>query len=133
MQPTCSERTNSITYCECVLVALGTQHAMSMGHIVFRGLHRSTIFSHIISLTAQYSEKNLIEYKTCVLIFSTNFVRNIFHSKNNFATYDSKCTFGFMYSTVIVQYIGLHVQYRYCTVYRFSCTVPLFLSDFNKI
>ena len=45
----------------------------------------------------------------CVLIFSINFIRNIFHSKNNSAKYDQK------------SYIGLHVKY------------PLFLSDFNSI
>jgi len=30
---------------------------------------------------AQFSEKKVIEHKMCVLIFSTTFVRNIFHSK----------------------------------------------------
>jgi hypothetical protein len=40
----------SITYSECVFVALGIQHAMPMRHIVICGLSVSTIFFHIISL-----------------------------------------------------------------------------------
>jgi len=47
----CSGKAKIITYCECVFVALGIQHAMHMCHIVFCGLSGSTIFSHIISLT----------------------------------------------------------------------------------
>ena len=47
-------------------------------------------------------EKN-IDYKMCVLFFSTDFVWNISHSKKNWTRCDKKCT-----------HIGLHVQYRYC-------------------
>ena len=38
-----------VTYSECVSVALGMQHVISMRHIVICGLTRSTIFFHIIS------------------------------------------------------------------------------------
>jgi hypothetical protein len=73
----------------------------------FCGLICPTIFVHIISKMPQ-NLKKVTEYKMCVLIFSTNFVQNISHSKKKWARYDKK------------KYIGLHVKYR------------LFLSDFNE-
>jgi hypothetical protein len=46
----------SITYSECVCIALGIQHAMRMRRIVICCLPRSTVFFHVISLTARISE-----------------------------------------------------------------------------
>ena len=45
----CSGKAISITYCECVFVALGIQHAMHTRHIATSDLPRSTTFLHIIS------------------------------------------------------------------------------------
>jgi hypothetical protein len=80
-----------------VVVALGIQHAKRMSRIVICSLSGSTIFLHIISQTARFS-KTVVEYKMCVLIFSTNYVWNIFHSKKNWGRYDRKCILVFMWN-----------------------------------
>jgi len=53
----------------CVFVALVIQHAMRTSHIFISGLPGSTIFFHIISQTAGFSKKKLLNAK-CVLIIS---------------------------------------------------------------
>jgi len=70
----CSEKLTSITYSECVFVALVTQHAKRMCRIVIRDLCGSTIFFHNISLTERFSTEKNIEHKMCVLIFFTPFI-----------------------------------------------------------
>jgi hypothetical protein len=60
----------SITHSECTFVALVIQHAMSMCHIIIRGLPSCTVFSHI-SYTARVWKKKVIKHKMRVLIFST--------------------------------------------------------------
>jgi len=58
----CSGKTMSITQPECVSVALGMQYAMRMLHIVICSLPCSTIYFHIISLTAHFSKERKKSY-----------------------------------------------------------------------
>jgi len=45
----CSGKATSITYSECVFVALGIQHVMRVPYVVIGGLSGSTAFFHIVS------------------------------------------------------------------------------------
>jgi len=47
----------SITYSECVLVALSIQHAMRMRHIVIYGLPCFAVFLHIIWQIAEFKKQ----------------------------------------------------------------------------
>jgi hypothetical protein len=49
----CSGKAMSITYSQCVFVALFIKHTMRKRHIVFCGLTGPTEFFHIISKTAR--------------------------------------------------------------------------------
>jgi hypothetical protein len=64
------EKAKRITYCGCVFVALGIQHAERVRHVVC-GLYGSTLFfSHYLINGTIFGGK-IFEHEICVLIFST--------------------------------------------------------------
>ena len=61
------EKAVSITYSECVFVALGFQHAMRMRHIVICDLLGCrTFFPHYLMNDITLRGKKIIEHKMCV-------------------------------------------------------------------
>ena len=78
----------SITYSECMFVALVTQYVM-----------RKRLMPHFPTLCINgtiFEKRNVIEYKLCLLIFSKTSVRYISDYKKNPARYDHKCKSIFM-------------------------------------
>jgi hypothetical protein len=69
----CSGKAVSITYSEGAFVALVTQHAMRMRHIVICVLPDSTIFS-TLSHERHDLKKKITEYKMRCFISSTTFI-----------------------------------------------------------
>jgi hypothetical protein len=76
----------SISYFECVFVALDIQHEKRMRRITICGLSRSTTLCHITSYTI-FEIKKLLNMK-CGFISSTTSVWNTSLSTKNWARYD---------------------------------------------
>jgi hypothetical protein len=106
----CSWKAISITYCVCVcsLKVSSMRCACAiLSSVVCPALQYSSTLSH--KRHDFRKKKKVPEHIMWVLIFSTTFVWNIFHSKKKWARYDFK-----------KMHIGLRVKYS------------LFLSDFNE-
>ena len=71
--------------CPCVRVALLSQHATRC-HIAICGLWLHQMLRHYL-INGTIFGKNVPEYKMCILIFSTTFIWNISHSKQNSARF----------------------------------------------
>ena len=102
-------KTISVTYSECVFVALVIQNAMSMLHIVVCGL---------LSNKRQDFRKNLLNMK-CVFWFSVQIcLKHFLFQEEVSDTWSKIC-------------IGLHVKYRYSG--RIFCEIWIFSAYFRKI
>jgi hypothetical protein len=80
----CCRKAISITYSVCVSVTLVIQHAQRMRRIILSSVSCLALpyFSTLSHKRHDFWEK-VIEYKMCVLIFSTPFICNISHSNKN--------------------------------------------------
>ena len=64
----------SITCSECVSVALIIQHTLGMYHVILSSVNLFYFSTYLIKATIfGGGEKNSIEHKMCILIFSTTF------------------------------------------------------------
>jgi hypothetical protein len=68
------EKQKSITYSECVFVALGIHHATRVRHIVICGLNAAVKFFSTLSEKRSGFRIKVTEDKMCVFIFCTAFV-----------------------------------------------------------
>ena len=80
----------SNTYSEFVFLALGTQHAMRMRHIVICGLPRTTKFFHITSYMARFLKEKMLLTIESLFWFSLQLLSETFHSKKKCARFDQK-------------------------------------------
>jgi hypothetical protein len=86
----CRGKALSNKYSECGFVVLVIQHAVCM--CLLYNLCPAPL-NHIFTTLSHKRHdfrKKIIEHKMCVLIFSTTFVWNIFHSKKSWARYGQK-------------------------------------------
>jgi len=87
----CRGKAVSITYSECASITLVIQHLKRMCCITLSSV---ACLAELYFYTLSHKRHDFlgkgIVHKICVLIFSTTFVCNISHSKNNSARY--KCT-----------------------------------------
>ena len=130
----CGGKAISITYCECVFVALSIQHAMRMRHVSICGLSGSTIFFHI-NKRHHFRKKTPLNKKMCILIFCTTFVTNMSHYKKNSARCDKKHITSSVYDCTVedVEYhnvaIVTHIRHLVTARHGYAVTSSTLLAD----
>ena len=85
-----SGKATSITYPECVSVALVIQHAKRMRRIILWSVQMYRIFPHYLIDGIIFGGKKFMEQKR-VLIFFTTMASNISHPKYISAKYYHQC------------------------------------------
>jgi hypothetical protein len=88
-------------FCVCVCVC-SLRYPACKAHAPYCHLWPARLYNifppNLINCTI-FEKKNFIGHKKFVFIFSTDFVRNISHFKNNSSRYYHKCMYVLMYST----------------------------------
>jgi hypothetical protein len=94
-----SGKSISITYCECVFVALNIQHAIRVRYIVICDLPGCTIFFHYFKNGTNFGEEKSYWKLSAYFDFINNFCLKHFSCSEELNEIRSKV------------YIGLHVEY----------------------
>jgi len=151
----CSGKAISITYCECVFVALVIQYAMRMRQLSSVACLALQYFSRL-SHKRHDLKKEIYWTQNVCFDFVYNFVWNISHCKNKWARHDQKCILVFTlspsYSSLIINETWIFWA-DFCKILKYqiswksvqwepNCSTrsdglhiksPLFFSDFNEI
>jgi hypothetical protein len=102
----CCEKAISITYSECVCSLCYTACNSHAPYYTVQLLHM--FFPHY---STQHDFREYVtEHEMCVLISSTNFIRNISHSKKKSVRY--QCAYVLMYSTRYSRQLLLKLQFH---------------------
>jgi len=92
----CSGKAISITYSECVCIALFIQHAFRMRHIVIcKPARLYNIFPHYLTNGTVFERKKKLLSIKCMFRFSLQLLSES-HSEKNSARYDQKCLLVFV-------------------------------------
>jgi hypothetical protein len=114
----CSRKTISVTYSDCLFLALVMQHVKRVSLLYCRlwYVRLCNIFQHYFINDAIFGNKAIV-HKLCVLIFPTTLFWNVSHYKKNWAWHYRKR----------IWYVCLHVTYRY------SCQILMRLQVSRQI
>ena len=100
-----------------------------MRRVILSSVTRSAVpYSSTLSHKRHDFRENIIGHKKCVLIYSTTFVWNISHYKNNSPRYYHKCAQVFKWSTPY----SCHIWLNWSFLDRFSEKKPPQIQNFMK-